>query len=283
MKTLELKCPGCGAAIRIRNRSKDVTCEYCRKRVFISDSEWAGLGPDEELIEKIQSLIQPVIKLEQSQKRLNMLTSQRKVLQEKFQTAHSFSSRIGAYIWPVLTAVFLCGAGVSGGSFATVLIGLVAAAALFLFMRADQKKKHANIENGIDDVNQQLRAVRSDIDSIYQNNDITLIPEEYRTEDAIRFINSALVNEKAYTLTQAITQYEDNKNAELHELQTRQYETRIHELKVRQEELENENKKLSEKKDKSGIDIDKKDVLNAVTAVGTIAAVAWRIGRRKWK
>ena len=284
MKATQLSCPHCGASLPVKFRANSAVCEYCRMKVILEEVNWDAMGPDEELIEKVRSLIKPGADLEEIQTRLKGSADQLGILRERDAEVSSVKNRILVYVVPLVIFVLFIYLFINETNFLYLLTGIGGAAIAYVVLRSNYKKNNESSKASIDETLEGMKQMRASIDELYEKNDIAFIPEDYRFGDAVKFFYQSLRNQRAMTLPQAITLFEKKREADLKKTQESQLKVHAEKIKQKLKELaddeDEDDEDDNDEDEKDGSGIDAKDVMKAAATVGTVAVAAWKLGRK---
>lgn len=235
MKVHSLKCPNCAAPLEINSSLLEATCNYCgceflvgniseRVSVIIDNARQVGHDLEhgrfdaygeinQSLASKVKKLIQPAAELSNIEAEIGSLRKQLNELQDKEDTLLLNAVKVKPYILPALIVVISVLSMTHGSKkfsdcfpwlcFATawVVLSIVIRRIRILVLRM----RRSSIEKRHYDK-------KSKVDNIYFSFDFDIIPENYRSEEMVRFIYNALQNQRAMTIQQAINLYEDDQH-----------------------------------------------------------------------
>jgi len=263
MEIISLVCPSCGAQLEVNPRLKQGVCNYCgssfmiddqKTKIELDDVESIGYefergrfnaqndGADPELIEAVGALIEPVCELsnlylqEKSQKgdikteedRVSFLTSDA----GKYIPAGGVAAVVMFFAFVLISE---CGAGV-------LLGGIILAAGLFAAVYFLQPLCVESMEKSIEGKKRRLEDLKKEIkyfESVLEKYDVNIIPESYRSREAMTFIYNALKNKRAITIQQAVNLLEEEKRLQKErEMQERQLKLQEEQLRLQREQLD---------------------------------------------
>lgn len=242
MKLVQLQCPHCGANLEVGDQIEQFICNYCgnafvvdqeiqKHEVKIDDAK--GLGKElekgrreasdaatSELVEKLGALLNHLKTLEKKNNEFERL--------KKYLEQGKKSYLIPLYISIGMAAIHgmiffstMIKAITGKGSFSGIP-GLLISAAIFVgipyavsFMnKRNYEKACVDFEEASRDLEEYNRATSGSFD-------MSIIPPDYTSVNAIEFLYRALRNQRAKTVQEAVNLYED----ELHK-------SRMEELQV---------------------------------------------------
>ena len=265
MNVYSIRCPQCNGSLDIEEGRDRCYCSYCGSQIFIDDgvprlkikienAKEAGYqfeqgrmqaqmemptGP--ELAAKVKDLLQPACRLEDLGIRAQNLTASISYNEMGFNKVNSFLYMAGNIVIPVIVALLFISGGTEESFLANGLFGILAGAGTWFGIKIYRELKSRFYASRIRDYKAQLEQLQQAHEEILRNYDFSITPEEYRNEDAMRFIFEALASSRASTIEQAAMQYEyHSQQDEKFRMQQQQLEMQsreIAELRRRQDEL----------------------------------------------
>lgn len=275
MKTM--KCPACGAPLKIAAGRISYKCEYCDSVIsLVSSEKQFGESESKDLLAKtLRDLVKPIKKYEKNQSKLEELEGRlerEKGLLNLFTYPQSgmFQFAIPS-LTLLLTLIFIFeGTATVGGIFGSLLLmflSFVVASSIVAYKHNEQAKKVAATTEEIETV----KEANAKIEDTY---DFSFIPIEICHSDCIAYMADCLDTGRAYDLNQAI--------AQCREEQRRKEEQRANNRKIDALEehlynLERQNRDLSERIDNRPVQITnvykkETDLEDVVSAGITLAA-----------
>ena len=229
MKIFEFNCPACGANLKC-DTSRDVMyCEYCGKKLILDDESThvkisidnareAGYEfengrmnaqSDTALSEadRIKFMISSFPEYERLKSRYNAVTYQYNMCERRL------SNKLPLVGWGLvcLLLVFIIFGNIiylfSEPKFANVLAILVTAGIIALIIRSQQNLR-IQLQKKKDDTMKLRGEVMAEINTLVRESDLDTIPEKIRTMECLNYIHNALISQIAYTVPQAIHNYE---------------------------------------------------------------------------
>ena len=236
MKLLSLKCPNCAAPLEVNASLRSAACNFCghsfivddeaaRIRVEVEDPRRVGYefergrmdaqdgGADPELARKLKELVGPLSRLADLEPRLGELAGTAAGLRGELDAMRSPAGKKKVWLAPAIIAggaavlAFTRRAGMAG---AMSLLPL--AALLFLALSIVRRARIARLGRKLDAVEKERAGTAAEVGSIHARHDVGLVPEDYRTVKAVRFMAAALSNRRALTIQQAVNLYEEEEH-----------------------------------------------------------------------
>lgn len=243
MKLIPLECPKCGAQLQVNPALTHTICNYCGHHFIIDDeakkvdvriqnAQQAGYdfergriraqsaGPNSQLAQEVKELIEPLSQLHET-------TMQTVTLKKQIEDAKKSQKnlKIALYIapagWSLLCfmSAFSSDNPLSTLGYGLLLSGIIALV-LFLMMYGSK----ATFETSSKKYNEAIKKIAA-LKTALKKYDVDLIPPDYRYRQALNFIYTALVNQRAMNIQQAVNLYEDElRNNRIEDLQKQQLE-----------------------------------------------------------
>ena len=249
MKLTALECPKCNATLEIAPESTYVTCTYCGCR-FLIDSESEKAKPDSEdiykmgyafehgryerqskecrnLANKVKALSGAITDLRIKKGTLELLLIEISNLETDQKRLASISGKVKSYKVPIYSLIVTGVLSAIGAGVGIFVLGVIASVILFYIMRFRRNKEQDAVSKLIQQKTEELAQIKNEVLSITKTYDFDLIPEKYRSKNAIEYIYEVLYNQRAMNISQAINLYEDD-----------QYKKRMERLQREQIELQ---------------------------------------------
>lgn len=292
MKLIEFKCPSCGADLKTDASREMMYCEYCGKRLILDDESMrvrisidnareAGFEFEQGRMhaqtnnaraeaEKLHRMIDALPEYER-------LKSLYEALELQCREDKNRRGKIAPLLGWVVLCLFL--AQLISINFTNLVryhdpsriaVILVSAGIIALIVRSQYSRIIGNREKA--ENNLRLRSgARSDLDSFLTDSGLDSIPEDYRTVECLQYFDSALISGVAFTISQAVRNYElYRRQLELVEQNKRQLELQEQQLR----EMKEMRKKMKEKDDDD-------NTLGTIAAIG-LGAIVVRSIFKKW-
>lgn len=215
MRIVDLTCPGCGAPLSAKGDRKYIFCTYCGKQIFLDDTvnvrfsnayeagrefergrqSAAQQGPNMELATKLRKVRDRMAQREELERQIELaqgvLVSAKtaKIDMAGFIIAVIIVVLLALMVHPALAILCLCG-------------GI---AALIAVYNGKKRKKLAAVAEKQAHLTELVRQK----DKIPRDSLGINLSEKYMTVQALSSLYELVVNERAYTLQQAINLYED--------------------------------------------------------------------------
>ncbi len=234
MQFVEMKCPSCGAEIKIDRTRKEAYCESCGTKLFVEDIQSTNqLGQpvaDASLVDLLKN-VAPLYSEKAS------MDSQIKEKEDSIKLYQSKANSIKLPFYNVeylniyLIATVVCGGLTLIGftnAYMFLLCGALTVGAVYMYLNT--KKKQAVMQEIVKNQSDisDLKKASDDVDRKLSEYAIDAIPQQYRCSDAIDYFCEVLGNQRANTMQQAINLYEEDKrnkkNIEIQEAQLKSIE-----------------------------------------------------------
>lgn len=230
MKLITLSCPKCNAQLQINQELTHAICNYCGYHFLIDDEakkvdiqvrnarevgrefEYGrrSAGSNIELANEVAAVKEPLARLNELAPQGNRLHVALEKYTKKVESDKSTFGKILPWIWFSCVFIFFFAAGLSGdnglgSSFGSALFcGLLAIGITFL-VQIGHKNSMNRYANALKRVNDEIDVQKNAL----QGHDIDIIPPDYRYRQAMDFFYSALRNQRAMTMQEAVNLYED--------------------------------------------------------------------------
>ena len=250
MRIVDLTCPGCGAPLSAKGDRKYIFCTYCGKQIFLDDTvnvrfsnayeagrdfergrqSAAQQGPNIELATKLRKARDRLAQREELERQIELaqgvLVSAKaaKIDMAGFIFAAIVVVPLALMVHPALAILCLCGS----------------IAALIAVYNSKKRKKLAAVAEKQERLNELVRQK----DTIPRDSLGISLSEKYMTVQALSSLYEFVVNERAYTLQQAINLYEDRVHQRKMERLARE------QLEAQQRQIELLEQQQSEKEEK---------------------------------
>ena len=139
----------------------------------------------------------------------------------------SISGKVKSYKVPIYSLIVTGVLSAIGAGVGIFVLGVIASVILFYIMRFRRNKEQDAVSKLIQQKTEELAQIKNEVLSITKTYDFDLIPEKYRSKNAIEYIYEVLYNQRAMNISQAINLYEDD-----------QYKKRMERLQREQIELQ---------------------------------------------
>ena len=235
MQFAEMKCPNCGAEIKIDRSRKEAYCESCGTKLFVEDIQSTNqLGQpvaDASLVDLLKN-VAPLYSEKAS------MDSQIKEKEDSIKLYQSKANSIKLPFYNVeylniyLIAAVVCGVltliGLYANAYMFLLCGALTVGAVYMYLNTKEKQAvMQEIVKNQSDIS-DLKKASDDVDRKLSEYAIDAIPQQYRQSEAIIFFCGVLENQRANTMQQAINLYEEDKrnkkNIEIQEAQLKSIE-----------------------------------------------------------
>ena len=265
MKMISLTCPECGAELETTSDRSLLFCEYCGRKILIEHNEsehqkgydyergrmkaQAEGYIDQDLLDSVESLIEPVEEIEKLEVKKKTITSSSNELKTQYLKWTSDRAKPYALIGSVL-AFFVFVGLLSGLNmvFAVIISGIMAFS-LNLLLNSLIESKKKDVSARLLATEKSLNEVNDQIDSLSERCNFGPIPEPYRDSEALKYMHKMLTSGRAVNLRQAQLLYDDYlEKCEEKEQQQKQFEyqqRQIDELKRMNQELSKTGKRKS--------------------------------------
>lgn len=235
MQFVEMKCPSCGAEIKIDRTRKEAYCESCGNKLFVEDMQTTNqLGQpvaDENLVDLLKS-VAPLYSEKASL--ADQMNTKEDMIKSYQSQANSIklpiynTDYLRIYLIAAIVCVVLALICLFASSYMFLFFGALAAGAVYLYIKTNEKQKITQeIEKNQLDIS-ELNKSFDDLDKKLSEYAIDAIPQQYRCSDAIDYFCEVLGNQRANTMQQAINLYEEDKrnkkNIEIQEAQLKSIE-----------------------------------------------------------
>lgn len=286
MKLITLECPYCSAQLQINSELKQAQCNYCGKKFIIENelenSFQAGYEFEqgrkaaqndslEDLAEKIGNLIQQI----RIRKRLyddeKCLKAEINSLRRKEKSAASPFGLVFPFIMTGAISILGVILAIASKSWILFFIGIIAAIAFYSASYSERKSIITQMPKKL----QKYNDICNKLKEIEENYDFDMIPPDYQEEETMEYIYNVIRNQRALSVRDAITLYEEEKyREEMKEIQERQIEVQNRQARVQEEQLELQRQQLEEEKTnkKGGLTMD--GVLTAGSLIATGITIA---------
>lgn len=255
MTITSMKCPQCHATIRLEEGLTQGYCEYCGHFYIVSqdarqEAPQSRSTFDEQNIHshamdtahEVQRLIGPISELNKISFNKTSIKQSLKKVDEELKLVGAFDSfsmsAVGRLLPIIVFALFMILAIISViGSKNIVVLGSASVSALFMaglvkVLQIIAHKKNQDLVNQRDELTGRLEAANQRVRQINEDYDFDLIPQPYRNEEAMNFIYTAMIRQRAFTIAQAAHLYEDEMERRRME---EKYEQRIRDMEARYE------------------------------------------------
>ena len=270
MKLVEFDCPSCGAHLRIDGTRSTAFCEYCGRKLYIDDeikrvkvtidnAEEAGYAFEQgrmnaqtesagELADRVQSLIGRLPeytrlnkKRDQNNVRLiDLLAKESEAASKKIWGVYGLAIAFIA----LMIFYMISERDTEAVPYVLAAAGFIAVTALFRYA------KRSLLRARIDHVKAELAKTSSQLQVYAQANGFEVIPEEYRTQECLKYIHSSLKASTAGSIPQALGNYERYRmQLNIAEQNRQQLEFQKQQLK----EMEEMKRQMNEKDDGVGL------------------------------
>ena len=254
MKMVEFDCPSCGAHLRIDGTRSTAFCEYCGRKLYIDDE-----------IKRVKVTIDNAEEAGYAfeQGRMNAQTESAGELADRVQSAkesESASKKIWGMYGLAIAFIALMIFYMISERDAEAIPYVLAAAAFIAVTALFRYAKRSLLRTRIDHVKAELAKTSSQLQGYAQANGFEVIPEEYRTQECLKYVYSSLRASTAGTIPQAIGNYE-------------RYRMQLNIAEQNRQQLELQKKQLKEMEEMKKQMNEKDDGIGLGTAVAAGAAV----------
>ena len=253
MRIVDLTCPGCGAPLSANGDRQYIFCTYCGRQIYIDDTvkvrfanayeagrdfergrqSAAQRGPNMELAGKLRQARFRVAKREELEQEISnaqgLLVAARNT---QIDVAGVGFAVLAIVLLSLLVNLILGGLCLCGGI-----------AILVAVYKGKKKKKEAAVA----EKQQRLSELVKQKDQIARSSLGISLSEKYMTVSALDSFYEFVVNERAYTLQQAINLYEDR----VHQLKMERLAREQLDAQKRQIDLLEQQQRESEEEDSS--------------------------------
>lgn len=209
MKLISLECPNCGAQLTVDITLTNIKCDYCGRRFAMDDERIIRLI----LVEKVRELIKPISDLNRWTSKLNEVHREWKELKKEEKSLLAFQTWIKMFAIPLCIIVFVILLSQYGNVSLDVLGGGIWLSVFSFFIAYiiwDINKK--KVKKKLAKKSLQYNHIKRKIDSILENYDIEIIPEDYRSDEQVKYIYKVLKNQRANNIQQAVNLYEEEQH-----------------------------------------------------------------------
>ncbi len=259
MKITELVCPSCGGKIETDGKRTISFCEYCGNKLSVETAHSVGYDMEygrlnaradigQALAAEVLELTEPLCNMAMYKKNLVAINNRMNILTRQIKAKENGKSYM-PYVWPL----------VGGGFLFIFLMALKANIIVFLmfsiliigcfYISANNylstwerlKLELEQRNNQFIDLNTRIENC-NDILSRHHN---IIIPEKYRTKEAMEYIYHTLQGQGAFSIEEAINKYEIHKQQkQLMDMQAQQIELQKRQIQEMQQ-LRKETKRNS--------------------------------------
>lgn len=264
MKLVSIKCPSCNAPLEVNEELKTCTCNYCGMQIFVDDEinrskiidgEALGRelergrlreqdeGADSSLVDNIRGLIRVLCDLPECRENVVNVKSMLSYNQKKNIFYSSGVVKYSPFALGVLAVIWGISHMVKNQfSFSGVVAMILMATSLTVvglisieYKRFTFSKKEADCAEDMRNLLSAIHNIEKEVDRY----DSSIIPNKYRTRDALTFFVEAFEDKRALNLTQAINLYEDvcYKNEKLR-MQKAQLDAQKEQIRLQREQLQ---------------------------------------------
>lgn len=299
-----LNCPRCSAPLQVDAGFTSATCKYCGNSFVVEDvvktRREAGFAYEQgrmealtfgtaKVAEKVKSLMGPILELEQL--KLSCQTGDQEMARIHGRIADLSKPTLKILLWIAggLSMALGIVSAAAGGGPVGFLVGLLFLGVFILAGFLSQKYAEAmkgKEEQKLENVEALQKSRRDRMEQIEKENDVGFIPPEYRTEDAMKYFYTALTDQRAISLPQAIALYrEELHHREIYEMQQEQIRLQQEQLKTQQAQMATakiKTKHRDEEDDDDDDDIGEKiagKVIGSIVTTGIGIAIGRGIGK----
>lgn len=207
MRVVDLFCPGCGAPVSANGDRKFIFCSYCGRQIYLEDTahsrdpgpsasqRHAQHGPNMELAGKLREARDQLARREDLERQIADT-------QASLSAAQNAGLGTGGLLIGIIAvSVLLCLIG--GG------LGILCLCLGIVVLIVIRKNKKQNKEQIIAEMQQKLHTLSQQKEKYMRAGLGINLREKYQTSGALDTLYEFVINERAYTLQQAINLFED--------------------------------------------------------------------------
>ncbi len=264
MRVIDLICPGCGAPVSATGDRKYVFCSYCGRQIYLEETgdfktsnmnfgeqHRAQHGPNMELAGKLRNARDKLAQREQLERQIEDA-------QYSLQAANKAKTGSGSVLMGCIAAsFFLCFINVGLG-----VLGLCLGIIIFIIVSKNKKEEKAQV---MSEAQQKLNTLYSQKEK-HKHDDLGInLNEKYLTSGAMDILYGFVINERAYTLQQAINLFEERaQHLKMEKLARDQLAAQHRQIEL----LEQQNRQWEERQseaDKDGFSLGKAILIGGLT------------------
>lgn len=209
MKLISLECPNCSAQLTVDRTLTTIQCDYCGCH-FAMDEESINRII---LVQKVRELIKPISDLNRLTSKLNEVYREWKELKKEEKSLLALQTWIDMFSIPLCIIVFVILLSWYGKVSLDVLGGGIWLSIFWIFIACiTWDKKRKKIKKKLAKKSQQCNHIKGKINSIFKNYDIEIIPEDYRSDEQVKYIYKVLKNQRVNNIQQAVNLYEEEQH-----------------------------------------------------------------------
>lgn len=231
MKLITLSCPKCSAQLQINQELTHAICNYCGYHFLVDDEAQkvdvriqnpreigreleygrrSVVGGNKELADEVGIMIEPLSRLGELSMRYNRLY---RVVESNKKSIEKDKTTFGKalpFIWFAGIFLLFLGSSLSGdtGVGESIGVGLfcgLIALGITFFVQVGHKSSLKKNVTALNNVAKEMERHKETL----KGHDIEIIPPDYRYRQAMQFFYSALRNQRAVTMQEAVNLYEE--------------------------------------------------------------------------
>ena len=280
MRINTYKCPQCNAELHVGTDIGRIKCDYCGAMIWIEDSvagDFASRKSPEEarrLANKLSSIIGPMKRREELSDKAKELSQEIRKIEGLENNSTQGSGRHKLYISTALILFLALVLSIYIGSGVFFFLVILMVGIYFVNGFFSNKKREFHLSEKKEEYNRLL----AEIERLDNDNDLELVPPDYRKEEAVSFFCKSLRNQRAFDMQEAINLYEEELHRnEMKQLLQNSQGASAEEGGKYEKQLKKQQREIEKLKKKSGginIDINGISTAGGLIAAGTMIAKA---------
>ncbi|MBQ9606864.1 MAG: hypothetical protein IJV16_06785 [Lachnospiraceae bacterium] len=231
MKLITLSCPKCSAQLQINEELTHAICNYCGYHFLVDDEakkvdvriqnpreigreleygRRSAVGGNKELADEVGIMMEPLARLGELTMRYNRLYKAVEGNKKSIERDKTTFGKLLPFIWFAGIFILFFMSGMSGDSGVGESIGvglfcgLVALGITFL-VQAGHKSSLKKNATALNNVAKEIERHKETL----KGHNVDIIPPDYRYRQAMQFFYTALRNQRAMTMQEAVNLYEE--------------------------------------------------------------------------
>lgn len=219
----DYKCRNCGALLNIEPGTYFVKCEYCDTVIDLERSiEQVSSEAAQKCAEKIREYRNTQQKVKDAWLDIGIkaaLWNEKKEKLEKVNsevyTKYALSWFFSVFAFCILMLILLHDIMFFMAS-VDLAFAIGIGCAFFSLAKKAKERKMKEADSEVSQAYLQKKYAEDSYAELWKSFDVDFIPEHVRSDEALSFMIKALESEKAYTLRQAVSQWEDRTELQTH-------------------------------------------------------------------
>ena len=231
MQLITLSCPKCNAKLQVNQELTHAICNYCGYHFLIDDEakkvdirvknarevgreleygRRSVIGGNKELADEVGIIMEPLSRLTELNTNYSRIYSAAENNKKSVDKDNSSVGKALPWLWFIGIYLLFLISGLSGGGElgssigAAFFFGFVALGIVYI----NRAKHKNNLKKNITTLQNLSKEIESQKTAL-EGHDIDIIPPDYRYRQAMSFFYSALKNQRAMTMQEAVNLYED--------------------------------------------------------------------------